>query len=114
VGASISAGAASNQANITFDGAIATGRYNVALTAGGTGDFDICYVKGDVNCSGDATGLDLAAIQSPSNWNLTLTEGASIRADVNRDGQATGLDLAAVQSPTAWNLPVPPLTCTCP
>jgi len=114
VGASVTAGAASNMAEIHFDGNVATDRYTVTLSGAGEGSFDICYVQGDVNCSGDATGLDLAAIQSPGNWNKLLSEGASVRADVNRDGQATGLDLAAVQSPASWNQPVPPLTCGCP
>jgi hypothetical protein len=111
VGFGLSAGAASNQAELRYDADVPTGRYEV--TVAGT-MFPICYAKGDVNCSGDATGLDLGAIQSPSNWNKTLAEGANPRADVNRDGQATGLDLGQVQSPTSWNQPVPPLTCTCP
>ena len=114
VGASVSAGAAANMAEIHFDGAVNTGRYTVTVSGDAAGEFDICYVKGDSNCSGDATGLDLAVIQSPTNWNTALADGASARADINRDGQATGLDLAAVQSPTAWNQPVPALTCTCP
>ncbi len=114
VGASVTAGAAANMAEIHFDGDVATNRYTVTVSGSGTGEFDVCYTRGDVNCSGDATGLDLAQIQSPSNWNKSLAEGANPRADVNRDGQATGLDLAAVQSPLSWNLPVPALTCECP
>ncbi len=114
VGESVTAGSGPNVAEIHFDTDVPTGRYTVTLSGGARGSFDICYARGDVNCSGDATGLDLATIQKPGNWNKSLADGASIRADVNRDGQVTGLDLAAVQSPSSWNLPVPPLTCTCP
>jgi hypothetical protein len=78
-----------------------------------TRTFPICFAAGDVNCDGSATGLDLAAIQNPLNWNRDLAANADPRADVNRDGLVSGLDLAAVQSPTTWNQPEPPLTCTC-
>lgn len=114
VTATVSAGTAPQLAEIRFDGDVSTGRYTVTLGGSASGEFEICYTRGDVNCSGDATGLDLAAIQSPGNWNKSLADGADARADVNRDGQATGLDLAAVQAPTSWNQPVPPLTCGCP
>jgi hypothetical protein len=107
------AGAADNEAIIRFGDNVPTGRYEVAVAGACCATFPICYAQGDVNCSGDATGLDLARIQSPANWNQDLTV-ASARADVNRDGQATGLDLAKVQSPATWNQPVPPLTCICP
>jgi hypothetical protein len=76
--------------------------------------FPVCYVEGDVNCSGDTTGLDLARIQSPANWMKDLSQDPDPRADVNRDGEITGCDLAKTQSPAFWNQPVPPLTCTCP
>lgn len=107
----LSAGAASNQAELRYDADVPTGRYEVTV-AGNM--FPICYVKGDVNCSGDTTGLDLGAVQSPSNFNKTLGEGANPRADVNRDSQATGLDLGQIQSPSSWNQPVPPADCECP
>ncbi len=112
---SLAAGASADELLLSFNGTFPTGRYEITLSdaAQGGRSFPICYVQGDVNCSGDATGLDLGAIQNPSNWNKTLEEGASPRADVNRDGQVTGLDLGQVQSPTSWNQPVPPLTCTC-
>jgi hypothetical protein len=111
----LSPGVSSSRVELHFDADVPTGRYVVTIEGDNcASSFPICYAKGDVNCSGDATGLDLGAIQSPTNWNKTLAEGASPRADVNRDGQATGLDLGQVQSPTSWNQPVPALTCGCP
>jgi hypothetical protein len=112
----VSAGASSREVDVRFAGAVARGAYTVTVDVAGTaaGTFPVCYVAGDVNCSGDATGLDLAVIQSPGNWNQDLSQGASPRADVNRDGQVSGLDLAQVQSPANWNQPVPPLGCRCP
>ncbi len=113
---SVVAGATSDVVEVRFAGAVPRGAYEVTVEVSGAmaGGFPVCYVAGDVNCSGDATGLDLAAIQSPGNWNRDLSAGASPRADVNRDGQVSGLDLARVQSPANWNQPVPPLGCGCP
>ncbi len=117
VGFGLSAGAAPNEVLLQYDNDVAAVRYDVTIAhadfAGTVGMFPICYHQGDVNCSGDTTALDLAAMQSPANWNQDLTV-ANPRADVNRDGQVTGLDQAKAQIPAFWNKPVPPLTCTCP
>ncbi len=114
VGFSLSPGAAANEVELHFDDSVPRDKYQVSVVGDGVGTFPLCYVPGDVNCSGDATGLDLAAIQSPANWNHDLSEGADPRADINRDGQVSGLDLAKVQSPANWNQPVPALDCGCP
>ncbi len=106
-------GAAINEVRLVYRGNVAKGRYMVNIAGAACARFPICYAQGDVNCSGDSTGLDLGAIQSPANWNHDLTV-ADPRADINRDGQVTGLDLAKVQAPAHWNLPVPPLMCECP
>ncbi len=109
----LQAGVEGNEVRIRFANDVPTGRYTVTLAGACCATFPICYAQGDVNCSGNATGLDLGAIQSPVNWNQDLTV-ANPRTDINRDGQATGLDLGKVQSPTSWNQPYPPLTCGCP
>jgi hypothetical protein len=115
VGLVVAPGAAANEVAVQFDDAMPVGAYAVTVEVTGqvAGTFPICYVPGDVNCSGDTTGLDLGAVQSPANWNRDLAEGADPRADVNRDGQVTGLDLARVQAPANWNQPVPALDCGC-
>ncbi len=112
----ISAGATHTELVLTFDGTFPTGKYEYSLDSesGPSQVFAVCYSQGDVNCSGDTTGLDLAVIQGPANWNLDLSAAADPRADVNRDGEVTGTDLAKVQSPAFWNRPVPPLDCACP
>jgi hypothetical protein len=112
----LTTGAASNELTLTFDGVFPAGRYEITLESETheSRTFPICYAEGDVNCSGDTTGLDLARIQNPINWNLELSQGADPRADINRDAQVTALDLGVVQSPANWNQPVPPLACTCP
>lgn len=114
--ATLSAGATANELTLAFDGVFPTGRYEITLDSGSdrTHTFPICFAEGDVNCSGDSTGLDLALIQHATNWNLDLSTAADLRADVNRDGQVTALDLQVVQTPENWNQPIPPLTCTCP
>ncbi len=118
VGYALAAGAASDQLIVEFDASVPTGDYTVALTEAGGGraggTLRICYSQGDVNCSGNTTGLDLAAMQSPSSWNKDLSDPlVNRRADVNRDGQVTALDSAKAQSPQFWNKPVVPLECTC-
>jgi len=111
-----SAGAAVNELNLSFDGTFPIGRYEFTIdnTLGEPQTFPVCYLRGDVNCSGDTTGLDLAFIQSPANWMKDLSLAADPRADINRDGEITGCDLAKTQSPAFWNQPIPALTCTCP
>jgi hypothetical protein len=104
-------GMAADKTGLHFDAKVPTGRYTI--TFDGDSSFPICFAPGDVNCSGDATGLDLAAVTSPTNWNRDLSQGADPRADVNRDGQVTGLDLAFITSPPVWNQPEPPLDCGC-
>lgn len=114
--ATLSAGASANELELSFSSTFATGDYTVTLTQAARtgGSFRICYSQGDVNCSGNTTGLDLAAMQSPLNWNKDLSSpGSNPRADINRDGQVTALDSAKAQSPQYWNLPVVPLGCTC-
>lgn len=111
------AGASETEFELQFAGDVARGGdwVTVATAGGALTEFPLCYVAGDVNCSGDVTGLDLAAIQSPAYWNLDLLAAPSARADVNRDGRMTGLDLARVQSPANWNQPTPPVSeCGCP
>ncbi len=115
--ATLAPGPAENELILTFDGVFPTGWYEIKLLEDPLhfAVFAVCYSQGDVNCSGDTTGLDLAAIQSPGSWNKDLSvAGVNPRADVNRDGQVTALDLAKAQSPAYWNKPVPPLPCICP
>ena len=112
-------GAAPEEVRLEYADDVPADRYQITVThvdyAAPAASFPMCYAQGDVNCSGDATGLDLARIQSPSNWNKDLSEaGTDPRADINRSGNMTGTDLAKVQSPSTWNQPNPALTCTCP
>jgi formylglycine-generating enzyme required for sulfatase activity len=113
--ATLSSGPTENELTLAFDDVVPMGQYDITLDngSGETLSFPICFIEGDVNCSGDTTALDLARIQHPANWNLELSPGVDPRADINRDRQVTGLDLALVQSPTNWNQPVPALTCLC-
>jgi hypothetical protein len=113
---SLAPGATGNELLLTMDRTMPMGRYAFTFT-GATGDeqsFAICYVQGDVNCSGNTTGLDLSAIQHPSGWNRDLSQGAPPRCDVNRDGQVTAFDLALTHAPAYWNQPVPGPACRCP
>lgn len=107
---SFAAGASSTEAELYFTGVVAKGAYTVTLTAGGVGSFPLCFVNGDSNCDGWATGLDMAVMKNGLNWQLDLGSANEVRADVNLDGIVTGLDMARVKNGLNWQLPNPALT----
>jgi len=113
VTASLAAGAAADELMLTFSATPPTGEYTVTLNGG---EFRYCVALGDVNCSGDTTGLDLSVVTGPLNWLKTVgpPDNADPRADVNRSGDVTGLDLSVITGPLAWLQPSPALTCGCP
>jgi hypothetical protein len=95
---------------LTYDANVAKGSYNITLSGAGEGVIPICYIEGDVNDDGVATGGDMSVVQSGANWLLKL-DVADPRADVNRDGAVTGGDMSVIQAGANWLLPDPPATC---
>ena len=99
---------------IIFDELLPKGEVDLSISCGGVETvIPYCYVVGDVDCSGNTTGLDVAEISAPANWFKTVYE-ADPRADVDRNGSVTGLDVAIVSAPANWFLPDPPAPCGCP
>ena len=65
----------------------------------------------DVNCDGATNALDLANVQSPTNWALPVFAADSGRTDINGDCMVNALDIALVQSPLAWANSTGPCHC---
>lgn len=69
----------------------------------------------DVNCDGQVTGGDLAAVVNTANWQKAAwpAVGGALcdRADVNGDGQVTGGDLAPIVNVSNWQTNHGPCSC---